>query len=69
MTEKLDMKTRFGTLILSSAMAGLLTGFVLGCNQSLNAAGAPTAGTTHGIEITDNLVSTQVKSALLAQAA
>jgi len=60
------MRTRFGTLVLSAALAGLLTGFVLGCSQSTDSASAPPASTTIGTEIDDSVVSTQVKSALLA---
>lgn len=60
------MKTRFGTLVLMAASAGLLTGFVLGCSQSTDSASAPPASTTIGTEIDDSVVSAQVKSALLA---
>ncbi len=60
------MKTRFATLVLSSAMAGMLTGLVLGCSQSSDAVGAPPAATTIGTEIDDSVISTRVKSELLA---
>jgi hyperosmotically inducible protein len=64
--EKCDMKTRFGTLVMSSALAGLLTGFGLGCSQSSDTASVPPASTTIGTEIDDSVISTRVKSALLA---
>ncbi len=60
------MKTRFGMLVLSSAFAGLLTGLAVGCSQSSDAAAAPPAGTTIGTEIDDSVISTRVKSVLLA---
>ena len=60
------MKTKFVMLVLSTALAGVLAGFTLGCSQSTDTAGAPPASTTIGTEIDDSVVSTQVKSALLA---
>ena len=60
------MRIRFGTLVLSTALAGLFTGFVVGYSQSSDAAGAPSPSTTIGTEIDDSVVSTRVKSALLA---
>lgn len=60
------MKSRFGMLVLSSALAGLLSGLALGCSQSSDVAGAPPAGTTIGTEIDDSVISTRVKSVLLA---
>jgi hyperosmotically inducible protein len=62
----LAMKTRFGMFALSTALAGVLAGVVLGCSQSIDSASAPPAGTTIGTEIDDSVISTQVKSALLA---
>lgn len=60
------MKTRFGILVLSSALAGVFTGFALGCSQSTDSASAPPASTTIGTEIDDSVISTHVKSVLLA---
>ena len=60
------MKTRFGMLVLSTALAGVFVGFTLGCSQSTDATGAPPTSTTIGTEIDDSVVSAQVKSALLA---
>ena len=60
------MRTRFGMLVLSTALAGLFTGFFVGCSQSSDTAGAPPPSTTIGTEIDDSVVSTRVKSALLA---
>src|SRR5450830_70266 len=60
------MRTRFGMLVLSTALAGLFTGFFVGCSQSSDTAGAPSPSTTIGTEIDGSVVSTRVKSALLA---
>jgi len=60
------MRTKFVMLVLSAALAGVLAGFTLGCSQSTDTAGAPPASTTIGTEIDDSVISTQVKSALLA---
>ena len=60
------MKTRFGMLVLRTALAGVFVGFTLGCSQSTDATGAPPTSTTIGTEIDDSVVSAQVKSALLA---
>lgn len=60
------MKTRFGMIVLTTALTGVLTGFVVGCSQSSDAVGASPPSTTIGTEIDDSVVSTQVKSALLA---
>ena len=60
------MRTSFGMLVLSTALAGLFTGFFVGCSQSSDTAGAPPPSTTIGTEIDDSVVSTRVKSALLA---
>jgi len=65
-TENFEMKTRFGMLVLSTVLAGVCTGFVVGCNKSSDTTGAPPPSTTIGTEIDDSVVSTQVKSALLA---
>jgi hyperosmotically inducible protein len=64
--EKFDMKTRFGILVLSTALAGVFTGFVVGCSQSSDSTGTPPASTTIGTEIDDSVISARVKSALLA---
>lgn len=60
------MKSKFGSLVLSAALAGLLTGFVAGCTKSTEVAGTPSTGTTVGTEIDDSIVTASVKSALLA---
>ena len=62
------MKTKFGSLILSAALTGMLTGFVAGCTKTSEVAGTPSTRTTVGIEIDDSIVTATVKSALLADA-
>jgi hyperosmotically inducible protein len=60
------MKNRLGSLILATALAGLMTGFVAGCNKSPELSGTPPPGTTVGTQIDDSIVTASVKSALLA---
>lgn len=60
------MKMKFGSLLLSTALAGLMTGFVAGCNKSPEVGGTATPVTTVGTEIDDSIVTASVKSALLA---
>ena len=60
------MKSNLGLLVLSTALAGLMTGFVAGCSKPSDTTGAPPASTTVGTEIDDSVVTTRVKSALLA---
>ncbi|MGB5081297.1 MAG: BON domain-containing protein [Burkholderiales bacterium] len=60
------MKTRPGSLVLSTTLAGLMTLALAGCNQPQEAAGTPPAGTSAATEIDDSMLATRVKSALLA---
>lgn len=60
------MKSNLGLLVLSTALAGLMIGFVAGCSKPSDTTGAPPASTTVGTEIDDSVVTTRVKSALLA---
>lgn len=60
------MKVKYGTLILGAALAGASTGFIAGCSKSSDASGPPPPSTTVGTEIDDSVVTTRVKSALLA---
>ena len=60
------MKLRPGLLVLNTTLAGLLAIFVAGCNKAPETTGAPPATTTVGTEIDDSVITTSVKSALLA---
>lgn len=61
------MKTRIAPLLLNAALAGALTFFLAGCDKPSEAAGMPAPGTTVGTEIDDSVVTSSVKSALLAE--
>lgn len=60
------MRAKLGMLVLSTALAGVTTGFVVGCSKSPDATGTPAPSTTVGTEIDDSVVTTRVKSALLS---
>ena len=61
------MRTRPGLLILSTtALAGVITIVIAGCNKPQQATGTPPPSTTVGTEIDDSVVTTRVKSALVA---
>ncbi len=60
------MKTRTRSFVLSTALVALLTLVVSGCNKAPDTTGTPAPGTTVGTEIDDSVVTTNVKSALLA---
>ncbi|WP_114968624.1 BON domain-containing protein [Rhodoferax ferrireducens] len=60
------MRPKLGVLALSTTLAVMLTVFVAGCNKPLDATGMPPPSTTVGTEIDDSVVTTSVKSALLA---
>ena len=60
------MKVRLGLLFLSTALAGVMTIFIAGCNQPQETTGTPPPSTTVGTEIDDSVVTARVKSALLA---
>ena len=62
------MKNRFGLLILNSTLAGLMALFVMGCNKPQETKGAIPPSTSIGTEIDDSVLTTSVKSALLADA-
>lgn len=62
------MKTKFGTLVLTTALAGLLGGSIAGCNKSPEVGTAPASSPTVGTQIDDGIVTASVKSALLADA-
>lgn len=62
------MKTRFRTLVLTTALASVFALSVMGCSKSVDSVGMPLAPTTVGTDIDDSVVTSAVKSALLADA-
>lgn len=60
------MKTNLGLFVLGTTLAGVLTVFVSGCSKPSDSTGTPPPSTTVGTEIDDSVVTTRVKSALLA---
>ena len=60
------MRTKFGLLVLSTTLAGVMTVFVAGCSKPADVAGTPAPSITVGTVIDDSVVTTRVKSALLA---
>ena len=62
------MKTRFKTLVLGTALASALTVSVVGCSKPVDSVGLPAPSTTVGTDIDDSVITSSVKSALLADA-
>ncbi len=62
------MKTRMKTLVLNTTLAGVLTASVVGCSKPVDGLGLPVATTTVGTDIDDSVITSSVKSALLADA-
>lgn len=62
------MKTRFKTLVLGAALAGVFALSAVGCSKSVDSVGMPLASTTVGTDIDDSVVTSAVRSALLADA-
>ena len=60
------MKTKFGSMVLSTMLVGLMAVFAAGCSKPSDSTGMPVAGSTLGTEIDDSVVTSKVKSALLA---
>lgn len=60
------MKTRFGLLALGTTFAAVISVLVGGCSKPADESGMPRPSTTVGTEIDDSVVTTRVKSALLA---
>ena len=60
------MRARPGSRVLSAALAGVITIFIIGCDQSQQVTGAPPPATTVGTQLDDSVVTARVKSALLA---
>jgi hyperosmotically inducible protein len=53
-------------VVLGVTLAGLTSVLITGCNKPQETTGTPSANTTAGTEIDDTVVTTRVKSALLA---
>ncbi len=62
------MKTRIGTLVLNTALASLVIASVVGCNKPVDSVGMPVTSTTVGTDIDDSVITSSVRSALLADA-
>ncbi len=62
------MKTRIENLVVSAALASVLAITVVGCNKGVDSAGMPVAKTSVGTDIDDSVITSSVKSALLADA-
>lgn len=60
------MKSRTRSLLTNTTLAALLAIFAAGCNKPVDTIGTPPATTTVGMEIDDSVLTTSVKSALLA---
>lgn len=60
------MKTRFRILAFNAALVSALAFMAVGCSQQVDSADTPPPGTTIGTELDDSVVTTRVKSALLA---
>lgn len=59
---------RLANLVLNTALASALVVSVVGCNKPVDSVGAPAASTTVGTEIDDTVITSSVKSSLLADA-
>jgi hyperosmotically inducible protein len=62
----LHMKTRFGPLVLNAALVSSIALMAVGCSKTVDLTDTPPPGTTIGTELDDSVVTTRVKSALLA---
>jgi hyperosmotically inducible periplasmic protein len=60
------MKTRIQTLALSTALSGLLAISVVGCGKTSDGVGAPPPATSVGTDIDDSVITSSVKTALIA---
>lgn len=60
------MKKYLALVVVSTSLAALITASIAGCDKSLDTTGTPPASTTLGTEIDDSVVTTRVRSALLA---
>ncbi|MBV5300144.1 MAG: BON domain-containing protein [Rhodoferax sp.] len=62
------MNNPLGLRILTTTIAGVMTISMVACNKLDDSTGAPAPSITVGTEIDDGMVTTRVKSALLADA-
>lgn len=60
------MKTRISVPLLSIALAAAMSLSAVGCSKTNESSGQPPPNTTVGTEIDDSVITTAVKSALLA---
>ncbi len=60
------MNNPLGLRILTTTLAGVMTISIVACNKPADTMGAPAPNITVGTEIDDSVVTTRVKSALLA---
>lgn len=60
------MKNRTGSLVLNSTLAGLITFMIIGCDKPTQPTGAIPPSTSVGTEIDDTVITTAIKTALLA---
>lgn len=60
------MKTRPGLIVLSIALAGVMGGFIAGCNQPRAEADETLPSSTARTKVDDGMITTTVKLALLA---
>lgn len=62
------MKSRLKVIAWNTTLAGVLAVCVAGCNKPVDSVGLPVASTTVGTDIDDSVITSSVKSALLADA-
>lgn len=62
------MKTRIQNLVAGVVLASVLTASVIGCSKPVDSGGLPVSNTTVGTDIDDSVITSSVKSALLADA-
>ena len=62
------MKKSISSLVLNTALASLFVVSAVGCSDKVDSVGLPVASTTVGTEIDDSVITSSVKSALLADA-
>lgn len=60
------MKTRLGSLVLSTTLAGVLAVLIVGCSKPPESVAVPPPSTTVGSVIDDSVITASIKSALLA---
>lgn len=60
------MNNRIGYLVLNTTLASVLAASLVGCGKPPDALGMPAPSTTIGTEIDDSVITSSVKSALLA---